>query len=107
MSIAGESVGRIHSGPDGFTSQRSDWPTTPGPGTGADSAVVTHPALPAEAARPHRSRSITVTPTPRVASASATHSPTAPPPTTTADEVKAQIPLETDPSDRAGTGPCR
>ena len=53
-SIAGDSVGRIHSGPEGFTSHRSDSTITPGPGTGIASDGVIQPALPADARAPHR-----------------------------------------------------
>ena len=81
-SIAGDSVGRIHSGPEGLTSHRNDSPITPGPGTGTASDGVIQPAFPADAPDPQRSRSNTVTSAPRLASASATHRPTAPPPIT-------------------------
>src|ERR1700733_12464758 len=82
LSSSGETVGRIHSGPDGSTSQRSDAAITPGLGTGTASDGVIPPALPAEAPDPHRSRSNTVTSQPRADSASAVHRPTAPPPIT-------------------------
>ena len=81
-SSAGESDGRIQSGPDGSTSQRSDVAMTPGPGTGVASDGVIQPAFPADTPAPQRSRSSTVTSQSRAASASAAHRPTAPPPIT-------------------------
>src|SRR5579885_1517472 len=77
-----EAVGLIQSGPDGSTSQRSDVAITPGPGTGVASDGVIHPAFPADAPAPHRSRSTTSTSQPRADNASAVQRPTAPPPIT-------------------------
>ena len=50
-SSAGDSVGRIQSGPDGLISHRSDVAITPGPGTGVASDGVIQPALPGRRAR--------------------------------------------------------
>ena len=109
-SIAGDSEGRIHSGPDGLTSHRSDSPITPGPGTGIASDGVIQPAFPAEAPPPQRPRSTTIVSAPRLVSASAIARPTAPPPTTTTGsaatpELTARSPRGTGRSGRAGTGP--
>src|ERR1700733_14061114 len=107
---SGESVGRIHNGPVGSISQRSDAAITPGPGTGVASDGVTQPALPADAASPQRPRSRTVTSQPRALSASAAHRPTAPPPITITRKARAPTERtlsETDRSGRAGTGPSR
>src|SRR3982074_2349239 len=91
--MAGESVGRIHNGPDGFTSHLSDSPITPGPGTGIDSEGVIQPAWAADTPSPHPARSNTVASPPPPATGKppapappprarepATHTPPAPPP---------------------------